>query len=291
METVAKKLRINGPRIQHMRVRASAALGLGHRGFGRRLRSSLAGFGALLFSLLFTAGLHAATNPIEISRICDLAANEAAARTGVPISVLKAISLTETGRTTGGETRPWPWTVNMEGTGVWFDTEFAARAYAYEHYKRGARSFDVGCFQINYKWHHQAFASIEEMFDPVPNALYAARFLLELYEEKGSWEEAAGAFHSRTPEYADRYRARFAAFRAQFEQEDGLPLVMARAPVGNDPAATAGGDTPVLGTTPTRIRVNTYPLLQGGGDTSIGSLVPLGTRGTSGGLFSRGDAG
>ena len=87
----------------------------------------------------------------------------------------------------------------MKGTGLWFETEDAARAYVYEHFKRGARSFDVGCFQINYKWHHEAFASIEQMFDPMANALYAARFLGALKAEKGSWVEAAGAYHSRNP--------------------------------------------------------------------------------------------
>ena len=63
-------------------------------------------------------------------------------------AVLKAISLTETGRKTGGQFRPWPWTVNMEGTGHWFDTLDEARAYVSREFKRGARSFDVGCFQI-----------------------------------------------------------------------------------------------------------------------------------------------
>ena len=47
------------------------------------------------------------------------------------------------------------------------------------------------------------------MFDPDMNALYAARFLSELYREFGDWTGAAGAYHSRTPEYADRYKVKF----------------------------------------------------------------------------------
>ena len=139
----------------------------------------------------------------DLSRVCDRAAVAAAAESGVPVSVLKAIALTETGRARGGSTRPWPWTVNMEGKGVWFDNRAAALAYVYEHFKRGARSFDVGCFQINYKWHHQHFASIEEMFDPLANAHYAAEFLRSLHAESGPVANtpirAAASGRSTTP--------------------------------------------------------------------------------------------
>ncbi len=206
----------------------------------------------------------------------------AASETGVPISVLKAITLTETGRDRGGATRPWPWTVNMEGKGLWFETEDAAKAYVEEHFTRGARSFDVGCFQINYKWHHEHFASIDAMFDPAENAIYAARFLLELQTETGDWEAAAGAYHSRTPEYADRYKARFASFRAGLLSEDGQPLRV----VAIEPGDLSSPVAPFA-----RVRVNTYPLLQSGGETALGSLVPLGGQPGLGGLFDRDGAG
>lgn len=198
--------------------------------------------------------------------ICDRAAVLAAAQSGVPISVLKAIALTETGRSHNGAMRPWPWTVNMEGKGMWFASEEAALAYAEEHFALGARSFDVGCFQINYKWHHQHFASIEAMFDPAENALYAARFLNELFAETGDWEAAAGAYHSRTPEFADRYKARFARYRLAHLHEDDEPLRIVAVEPG------AGGGSFV---TPVRPRVNTFPLLQSGGAAALGSLVPL----------------
>ncbi len=145
----------------------------------------------------------------QISALCDAAGAYAARVEGVPQTVLQAITLTETGRTLDGAHRPWPWTVNMEGTGKWFPTRDAALAYVMEHYNRGARSFDVGCFQINYRWHGNAFTSIEQMFDPQENALYAGRFLRSLYLETNSWSKSAGAYHSRTPQFAKRYAARF----------------------------------------------------------------------------------
>ena len=221
----------------------------------------------------------------DLSQVCERAAVEAAAGSGVPVSVLKAISLTETGRERGGQIRPWPWTVNMEGKGVWFDSREAALSYVYEHYKRGARSFDVGCFQINYKWHHQHFASIEAMFDPSANAGYAAEFLLSLHGESGDWEAAAGAYHSRTPEYANRYKAKFAAYRTRFRHEDDLPLVV-EPPILPVASARKPGAGKV-----TRARVNTFPLLRGGGQPALGSLVPLADRGAATGLFARGGAG
>jgi Transglycosylase SLT domain len=203
-----------------------------------------------------------ATHP-DFAAICEHAAVQASRATGVPLSVLKAISLTETGRKSNGVFRPWPWTVNMEGKGFWFDGYDEALAFA-----RGARSFDIGCFQINYKWHHEAFTSIEHMFEPLANALYAAEFLRSLYQQKGSWGAAAGAYHSLNPVHAKPYQARFETIRARFAPEDGLPL-----PDVSDAelAAATGGVDPAL--RQEVIRINTFPLLQGGTQGLMGSLV------------------
>lgn len=157
------------------------------------------------------------------AEICSSVATQVAQQSGVPVSVLKAITLTETGRKLGGAFQPWPWTVNMEGKGHWFDTQDEARAFVFKEFKRGARSFDVGCFQINYKWHGEAFSSIDEMFDPLSNARYAAKFLKELHAETGSWSDAAGAYHSRTPEFATRYAARFDRIREKLVSDSDAP--------------------------------------------------------------------
>ena len=127
----------------------------------------------------------------------------------MPQEVLHAISLTETGRPDGGRLRPWPWAINREGQGHWFKTRAEAFAFAQASLAAGRRSFDVGCFQINYHWHGHNFPSLEAMFDPEAGATYAARFLQSLYLERGSWLAAAGAYHSQTPARASVYRARF----------------------------------------------------------------------------------
>lgn len=242
--------------------------------------TSLAIGRAAVAALLLVASANCIQASTDASAVCDHVASEASRRTGVPLSVLKAISLTETGRNRGGALRPWPWTVNMEGEGHWFESADEARAYVYREYKRGARSFDVGCFQINYRWHGEAFRSIEEMFDPLANALYAARLLQGLHAEKGDWGRAAGAYHSRTPEFANRYQARFERLFAGLAgttstEVPDIPDIVA---VAN---GTAGADA-----LPAIIRVNRYPLLQTGAPTGLGSLVPLGNGGTGGSIFA-----
>ena len=165
---------------------------------------------ALLLMLL--PGLaHAA--PEEPAALCEWAAQQAAAESGVPADILGALTLTETGRRRDGITRPWAWSVNAEGAGSWFDDPGTALAFAEERVAAGRTNLDIGCFQLNYRWHGMHFGSVAEMFDPLTNARYAARFVSELHAEMGDWRRAAGAFHSRTPANAQRYLARFDELR------------------------------------------------------------------------------
>lgn len=218
-------------------------------------------------AVVLSAGAEAAVGA-DTPALCEQAARDAAAATGVPVSVLRAITLTETGRRRDGQVRPWPWSVNMEGESHWFDSVSAAETYAQSQADVGARSFDIGCFQINYRWHGSAFLSIAAMFEPEANALYAARFLKDLYAETGDWSLAAGAYHSRTPQLAVAYRARFDGFRTAF-------LVADSAPGPQQPTDT----TATAAISP--VRRADYPLLRTGGEAVMGSLVPLAQGGAS----------
>lgn len=205
-------------------------------------------------------------DPQRISAICDHAASRAAAESNVPIDVLRAITRTETGRGGKSGLEPWPWTVNMEGAGKWFETEAEAKAYVEAHFQRGARSFDVGCFQINYRWHHQAFESLNDMFDPMTNARYAAKFLQDLHKEFGSWTKAAGAFHSRTPKYADRYVARFNRIRS-----DLTPMTVV-ASLPERRVTTFSAPRPLIAGRRTTALISAP---SGATSAALGSLVPL----------------
>lgn len=184
-----------------------------------------------------------------LARLCADAVRSASAAHDVPSAVLLAITQTETGR--GPQAEPWPWTVNLEGQGHYFPDRPSAVQFAQSAIAQGRTSFDVGCFQVNYRWHGQAFASVASMFDPAANADYAAGFLRRLYAETGDWRAAAGAYHSRTSHLAARYRAVF---------EPLYNAALASAPNNSSPRAP---------------RTNAYPLLQGHGRAAgLGSLVP-----------------
>ncbi|MEM9475680.1 MAG: lytic transglycosylase domain-containing protein [Pseudomonadota bacterium] len=139
--------------------------------------------------------------------VCVRAILAAQERYGIPNNILLGIGLQEAGTRRGGALTVWPWAVNAEGTGRLLDTRSQAMSWVRAQLANGVRSIDVGCMQINLRWHPDAFASLEDGFDPDRNADYAARFLRDLYQQTGSWTLAAGSYHSFTPEKRDRYLA------------------------------------------------------------------------------------
>ncbi len=160
----------------------------------------------LLLLLLSSNSAFGMQSSEKVMAICRNAAIEAADRHGVPREVLVAITLVETGTNRGGSYGAWPWTVNVAGKGFWLESRAAALLHAQRSLARGQPSFDVGCFQLNYKWHGEHFASIDHMFEPGPSGDYAAKFLKSLHAETGDWIKAAGFYHSRTQKHATRYR-------------------------------------------------------------------------------------
>jgi hypothetical protein len=70
---------------------------------------------------------------------------------------------------------------------------------------RVTRSIDVGCMQISLTNHPDAFASMDQAFDPHLNADYGARFLVQLFEKTGSWLKAVEYYHSATPDIGHDY--------------------------------------------------------------------------------------
>jgi hypothetical protein len=188
---------------------------------------------AALCAALLLPGSVALASEDEYAALCERAIVNGARRTGVPVPVLHAIALTETGRKSNGRVRPYPWAINREGKGHWFKTREEALAFAEDSLRQGRRSFDVGCVQINYRWHGHAFPSLDAMFDPEWTATYAGQFLRTLYEDRGDWSAAAGAYHSLTPELAQIYRARFDRLLA-----------------GLDPDALTGDETLLAATSP-----------------------------------------
>ena len=166
---------------------------------------------------------------------CRAAITVAERAAGVPDRLMQAIGVIESGRRDEtGAMSAYPWTINAEGAGSYYATKAAAIAAVTALRARGVRSIDVGCMQVNLMHHASAFASLEEAFDPAANAAYAARFLVRLLGQTGSWPAAAAGYHSLTPGIGDEYARKVLAVWAK-PTPRGLP-----APPLQPMAATAG---------------------------------------------------
>jgi len=143
---------------------------------------------------------------------------------GIPHGLLQAISLAESGRwfeNTGkarGEVIAWPWTVTTGGKGHFLPNRVDAVAFVQALQANGVENIDVGCMQINLKYHPNAFASIEQAFDAHTNATYAANFLKTRHAISKSWIQAAGDYHSTTPELNQGYRVKVSKLWKQTTQ-------------------------------------------------------------------------
>ncbi len=149
-----------------------------------------------------------------------VAAAEQAAR--LPLRLLRAVSLAESGRWDPEKKASfaWPWTVTSGGAGQYFPDKASAIAHVKRLQAKGVRNIDVGCMQVNLMHHPNAFDSLEQAFDPAENVAYAAHFLRMLKDEQQSWIKAVGSYHSRTPANYLRYRTKvFAAWREERNAE------------------------------------------------------------------------
>lgn len=126
------------------------------------------------------------------AKVCEREMVQAARRYDVPLAVLYAVGLTETGRK--GSLHPFA--LNIEGP-AFFPADLGAALQRFEEARKlGARLIDVGCMQIDHQFHANRFRSLEAMFDPHENVAYAARFLKELKAREGSWTLAAARYHA-----------------------------------------------------------------------------------------------
>lgn len=144
---------------------------------------------------------------------CFQAAATAELEEGLPSGLLAAIGRVESGRWNSRTSRvePWPWTVNAAGAGRYHPILQDALADVAREQAAGVRSVDVGCFQVNLLHHPTAFANLNEAFDPLANARYAARFLNALRTRTGAWDLAVAQYHSASPGIGELYRQRVMA--------------------------------------------------------------------------------
>ncbi|MEI4472001.1 transglycosylase SLT domain-containing protein [Frigidibacter sp. MR17.24] len=174
-------------------------------------------------------------------------------RYGIPNNLLLALGLQEAGFNRRSGLTVWPWSVNAAGEGRVFKSRDAALSWVRARQAAGITSIDVGCMQINQKWHPEAFTTLEEGFDPRRNVDYAARFLLSLHERTGDWLQAAGSYHSFNPGPRSVYlaslrknlevaNARIEQFYAKAESAGLTQMMLASAETGSADWGSADWD-------------------------------------------------
>lgn len=150
---------------------------------GRFLRTVLL---AASISSAFPLAASAASNACEPEILA------AADRYGVPVGILYAVGLTET----GNEGSLQPNALNIDGKALFPRTAQQAVLAFQEARGNGAKFIDLGCMQINHRFHSEHFRNVSEMLDPHRNVDYAARFLVQLKRKHDTWSMAVARYHA-----------------------------------------------------------------------------------------------
>lgn len=150
---------------------------------------------------------------VDDAYVCMQATTKIEKQFQIKKHLLTTIASVETGRYNKAkkQTLSWPWTINAQGKGQFFATKEEAVRAVKKLQAQGVKSIDVGCMQINLAYHGDAFDSVEDALDPETNVAYGAKFLRNLYDQKGDWVKAAMAYHSKVPSKAQRYKRKLAS--------------------------------------------------------------------------------
>ncbi|MAY62524.1 MAG: lytic transglycosylase [Rhizobiales bacterium] len=139
-----------------------------------------------------TACISEAAAAPSTSGVCEAQILKAARKWGVPPGILHSVGLTETGR----KGALYPFALNIEGRTVFADSLSGALREFERARGEGRSLIDLGCMQINYRYHGEAFASPAQMLDPEKNVEYAARFLSDLHARHQTWTMAVARYHA-----------------------------------------------------------------------------------------------
>lgn len=166
----------------------------------------------MLFAAMFHTSVNAeTTNNNKVIYVPTYFA-QLSQKTNVPADILYALAAQETNSRMNDKTaRPWPYTINVNGKSERYANYEQLVARSKEIIKSGKRSFDVGFFQVNWRWHSHRVASIEQLAHPEYNGLVAAQILIEQYRIHRNWVVAAGRYHSPSNNngLADKYQSEF----------------------------------------------------------------------------------
>jgi hypothetical protein len=126
------------------------------------------------------------------SQLCEQEMARAAQANAIPLSILYSVGLTETGHRGALD----PYDMNVDGRSVHAGSLANGLARVAFERSHGAKLIDIGCMQINLRWHGGNFDSIGEMFDPAHNVKYAAAYIKQLRAREGTWTLAVARYNA-----------------------------------------------------------------------------------------------
>ncbi|QFS99737.1 Transglycosylase SLT domain protein [Labrenzia sp. THAF191b] len=147
---------------------------------------------AFLTASIFSALAVSVPAAAETQNVCEREMISAARKYNVPLGVLYAVGLTETGR----RNSLYPYALNIEGKSVFPPSRQAAKQDVIDAQQHGKKLIDIGCMQINHHYHGDQFRSVDQMLEPRANVQYAARYLKDLRRRQGSWTMAVARYHA-----------------------------------------------------------------------------------------------
>ncbi len=153
----------------------------------------------LVSALLLMAFEAVAEAPLARAATCAEAARSAEQRRDLPPGLLAAIGTIESGG--------WGWSVNGNDgmSGRRFATADDAMRYTEDLLGAGLRTIDLGCFQVDLRYHPDAFQRWQDAFDGDANADAAAGILNRLHAQTGDWPRAVALYHSADPQRGQSY--------------------------------------------------------------------------------------
>ena len=161
---------------------------------------------------------------VRAQDVCYQAVIKAEKKYQVKEGLLQTIASVESGRWDSKVQQrvSWPWAVQVNGKGYYYSSKEEAVAAVKELMAEGVTNIDVGCMQINLKYHGAAFRNIEEAFDPEKNVSYSAQFLRKLYLSNGhNWSKTAMQYHSKNVARGLIYRDKLEQHYSVYVATDG----------------------------------------------------------------------
>ena len=173
-------------------------------------------------SIIFTMSFlilvkEAFADNIDKLKLCENTIESVELQTDIPKGLLLGIGKAEAIRKINNKYIIWPWTINHAGKSLFFENKEQMKNYVFKNLKRNDFNIDVGCMQINIKWHKNNFKKISDMFEVNPNISYAASFLKQLKNKHGSWDKAIKHYHSSDPKKNNPYLIKVKSFWKKVE--------------------------------------------------------------------------